>query len=139
MWDRVLAAIAAVCAADDVLISVYGGSMRLAGTGDHRVPLLEFQLIGDGETELWAPCTIQFDQFTKDDTAIDGMAQLIASEQRLRALYHTDLPVDINGVGMFCEYAGGDVLASPSRDGYYGRAIRFRLTPLRRQYAASTP
>jgi hypothetical protein len=36
---------------------------------------------------------------------------------------------------MFSEYADGVDLAVPDRSNYTGRGLRFRLTPLREQYA----
>lgn len=130
MWDRVISAAAALAVADPTLMGVYaaGAHVRLAGSGDHRVPLLEYTLIADGIEEQWAPHTIQFDQFT------DTLEDLSASEAALRRLFHTELPEDIGGMMMWTEYRDGEPLASPSRDGYYGRAIRFRLTPLGDRY-----
>lgn len=130
MWAEVLKRILSVCSADPVLASIYGTKMRLTGTGDHEVPLLEWMLIGDTEEELWAPCIVQFDQWTKT------MGDLALSEGQLRRLFHLDLPAEIGGVLMFSQYQDGDSLAVPDRNGYYGRAIRFRISPLRRRYAA---
>lgn len=130
MWDEVIRRIATTCAADTVLSGIYGASMRLTGSGEHAVPMLEWMLIGDAEQELWAPMIIQFDQFTT------SMGALRESELRLRRLFHVDLPIHLDGVLMFAQYQDGESLAVPDRNGYYGRAIRFRFSPLRRRYAA---
>jgi hypothetical protein len=129
MWDHVLRVTGDQVESDLLLSSIYGESIRLAGSGDHTVPLLEMTVIPPNIDEQWEPCTIQFDQFTE---SFDAMR---ASERQLRRLFHQDLPVDIGGVVMFAQYLEGDVIASPDRDGYHGRAIRFRFTPLRELYA----
>ena len=130
MWDRVLTALSAVANGDPVLLAIYAGAVRLAGTGKHRTPLLEYSLIGDAEGELWAPHTVQWDQWTSE------LQPLLDSERRLRRLFHVELPSTFAGLTMWSVYAGGDVLAMPDRDGYYGRAIRFTCTPLRELYEA---
>lgn len=134
MWDQVLFRIAALVQEDPVLRPIYGENMRMMGEGnEHQVPVLEWILVGDTETELWAPCTIQFDQWTPT------MGELVLSERRLRTLFHTSLPAEFNGLRMWCEYVDGNVLASPHRDGVDGRSVRFRFTPLRGKYALQSP
>jgi hypothetical protein len=110
------------------------GRIALRGTKEFGVPLLEFTLIApDVETEAWAPCIVQFDQYVKT------MPELVRSELALRALFNHDVPVDMGGVYMWLELEDGGVeLAAPDRDGHYGRAVRFRATPLRQQYARSS-
>jgi len=132
-WDHVMQVCREEILADQTLQAIFDDAVRMGGTGDHRVPLIELWLIGDSETELWAACTIQFDFFTKTDD------DMVATERRLRQLFHLDIPRPIGGIGMFGEYQDGEVLASPSRDHYFGRAIRFRMTPLRQQYDSTTP
>lgn len=128
-WYAVVEAIAADCLADAALVAIYGASMRKAGAGDLAAPLLEWQVIGDTEGELWAPVTIQFDQWVTNQT------DLARSEIRLRQKYHRDLPdADLGGMMMWRQYVDGAELASPNRDGYFARAVRFRLSPLRDQY-----
>lgn len=131
-WDQVCAKIAALVAADPTLRAIYGGSIRMTGTGEHRIPLLEYMLVADGEDELWAAHTIQWDQFTK--TSED----LVTSERRLRHLFHREVPAEFGGLAMWSQYVEGEVLAYPARDKYYGRAIRFRMTPLRERYEPVT-
>lgn len=131
MWDQVIAAAMSAVEANPVLSTLYNAGerrIRLAGTGEHLVPLLEMTLIADDEDELYAPATIQWDQFT------ESMTNLIASELALRAIFHRDLPALIGNVRMFAGYQGSETLAQPDRDNYFGRAVRFRLTPLRKQY-----
>lgn len=134
MWDQVLERLKVLLAADVILAAIFAERMRMATfTGlpfSPVEPTLEWSLIGDAEGELWAPCIIQFDLWASE------MAELIAGERRLRTMFHQPLPFDIGGgVKVWGEYSDGTMLASPSRDGFAGRAIRFRFTPLRSQYA----
>jgi hypothetical protein len=86
-------------------------------------------LIGDTENELWAPCIIQWDIWTaKSDDAR-------RAEFRLRSMLHSDLQILLGEFRMWSQYLEGSVLASPNRHGSDGRALRFQLTPMRRQYA----
>jgi len=130
-WDAVGAAASSTVVLDPVLAGLFGDAIRMAGSGDHVVPLLEWSLIGDTETELWAPCTVQWDIWHRE------FASLRQAERRLRLLFHAELPVTIAGVGMWSQYVDGSVLASPARDNYFGRALRFQMTPLRHLYDRS--
>jgi hypothetical protein len=127
-WDQVVKVVSDTVTGDTVLLAIYGAKMRYTGTGAHEHPLLEFQFIADAEDELWNPCTLQFDQWT------DTLETLRASERRLRRLFHDDMPTTFGGLTMWAQYVDGDTLTMPDRDGYYGRALRFRYTPLREQY-----
>lgn len=133
MWDHVIEAIRETILNDGILAGIYGDRVRMAtpsGTPfDPKVPILEYLLVGDTENELWAPMIVQFDQWA---LKIDDV---VASERRLRRLFHVTLPRQFGQVYMWGEYAGGEVLATPDRNGFDGRAIRFRFTPLREQYA----
>lgn len=129
MWDHVLRRIHAVVQADAFLHSIYGDTMRVAGTSEHIVPALEWSLISDAENELWAPCLIQFDQWHTD------LATVANSERRLRSLFHQETPVMYGDILMWAQYEDGSVLASPDRHGFSGRAVRFRFTPLRERYS----
>jgi hypothetical protein len=117
----------AVVAADPVLSGLYP-TIRLQGSGDLAPEVLEYALIADSETEQWAPVVLQFDQWCRT------MPELARSEQRLRRMFHLDLPATFGAVQMWAQYVDGDSLASPDRDGYFARAIRFRFTPLRDLY-----
>lgn len=128
-WHQLLAELTTVVLADSILSGIYGTSVRLAGSGDLVNPVLELALVADSESELWAPTVIQFDQWT------GSMEALGRSEQRLRRLFHLDLPATFGAITCWCQYVDGDFLAAPGRDGYYARAIRFRFTPLRDRYA----
>ncbi len=132
-WDQVIRVATAAVLADPVLAGIYGQNVVYLGTARHAVPLLEVMLIADSETELWAPCTLQWDQWC------ETMDALRASERRLRLLFHQDLPISLGGVGMWVQYVDGAELVSPDRDGFFGRAIRFRYTPLRAQYDPVLP
>ena len=130
-WDAVLVALTDVVTQDTALVAVYGDAMRMAGTDTHRVPVLEWFLVADGEDELWDNITVQLDQWTA--TAAD----LWASERRLRQLFHQELPASMGGMSMWMQYQDGAALTVPDRDGYFGRAIRFKFTPLRELYEPS--
>jgi hypothetical protein len=129
MWDHVMVRVTALMLADDILIALVGANVRMAGTGDHKVPLIEWSHIGDTQNELWAPISIQFDIWahTMDD--------MRAIERRLHQLFNKDLPIDVGGLRMFSVYNDGSMLATPDRSNYEGRAVRFHFTPLREKYA----
>lgn len=117
---------------DDMDLSgIFGNAMRVQGTHEHIVPSLEWGLISDAGTELWEPCTIQFDLWT------NTLEDLVLAEASLRALFDHNLPVtfeDKSGARdlvTWCEFQDGAELTSPDRSGYYGRAVRFQFTPLR--------
>lgn len=133
IWDDLLERIAVILNADAALSPVFGQNMRMAGTAEHVVPSLEWTLIADREDELWAPHVIQFDIWS------DNVEQVIAAERRVRSLFHQDLPVKFGGdLLAWSQYQDGTVLAMVNRDGFAGRALRFRITPLRGQYAGLT-
>lgn len=129
MWDEVLERAFELIQNDSVLTEIFGPAMRMAGSGAQQVPGLEYHLIGDTEGELWAPMIVQFDVWSEDMTVVTR------AERRLRVMFHKDLPSTLGGLTMWMQFTDGQVLASPERSGFNGRAIRFTLTPLRRQYA----
>ena len=127
-WDDVVLACRTAAVADPVLAGIYGeDAIRMGATAqDFRVPGLEYQIIGDTETELWEPIIMQWDQWTAD------YADLVASERALRKLFDHRLPVEIEGVYMFSVFTdGASLVDAPDRAGFYGRAVRFRLSPIR--------
>lgn len=129
MWDEVMARVKTIILEDPTLLSLFGDAYRKAGVSDLRIPVLEWNLLGDTETELWAPMLVQFDIWTD----VAGNAR--HAERRLRSLFHSALMISIGNISMFTEYVDGTDLATPNRANYTGRGIRFRFTPLRRQYA----
>jgi len=136
MWDRVIARLLEVLLADAKIDELFGDRIRMTGSGESPTPrdsLLEFMLIADTEREIDAPCVIQFDVWapTMDATA--------AGERRLRQLFNRELPVDYGEGPMWAQYVDGSTLASPNRDGFSGRGVRFRFTPLRERYARLAP
>lgn len=131
-WDNILARVKTALEGDARLVEIFGDAFRLAGSGEHTVPLCEWSLIANTERELWEPCTIQIDLWAPS-------FDLVADAERVvRRLFHQQLPVDLDGIQCFSQFLDGDTLASPDRDGYSGRAVRFRITPLREIYAPST-
>lgn len=131
MWDQVMKRVIAELEHDPVIAEIFQGHIRMAGTGDQQIPVLEWTLIGDIETELWAPMIVQFDLWTA------SAASTRSGEFHLRALYSEDLPIVLNGdLQMWAQYTDGSMLATPDRANFVGRAIRFRFTPLRWKYAS---
>lgn len=132
-WDRVIEACSTVILADPILSSIYGTRVRMATPSaevfDPPAPLLEYSVIGDAERgDQWAPTIIQFDQWARE------VEVAIASERRLRRLFNPELPATYAGLFMFAQYVDGTILATPDRNGFVGRAVRFRFTPLRDRY-----
>lgn len=130
-WDDVAKAVAAAAATDPTLVAIYGDAVRMgAAAQDHMVPSLEYMIVTDSGSELWEPVVIQWDQWTRD------LPDLIASERALRKLFEQDSPVTIGGVYMWAMFTDGADLNSPDRAGYFGRAVRFRFTPIREDLRA---
>lgn len=130
-WADVLSSLEQFLPNVPELLSIYGeDNIRLSGEVEYVKPnLLELTLITDAlEDEIWNPCVIQFDQFC------DTIDLLRESEAVLRRLLHHDFPVELFGLYMWSEFTDGVELASPASDGYFGRGVRFRFTPLRSEY-----
>jgi hypothetical protein len=129
MWDHVMEHVKTLITVDVTLTAIFQGKFRKAGVGEMSIPAIEWSLLGDTESELWAPMLVQFDCWTTkaDDTR--------RAERRLRSLFHRPTSIRFDTYTMFSEYADGADLATPSRSNYTGRAVRFRFTPLRQQYA----
>lgn len=137
MWDRVIEALLAELESDTTIVELFADRIRMTGTGAAPNPknsLLEYMLIADSERETEAPCVIQFDAWAP---TMDLVAR---AERRLRQMFNPALPMDLEGVGMtWGQYVDGTTLASPDRDGFSGRGLRFRFTPLREKYAPPLP
>lgn len=134
-WDTVLRAVRTAVLEDAALRAIYGDAVRLSGSAEVYVPLLELTLISDVERETEARVVVQFDQWLGDLSALQ------ASERRLRQLFHRETPATIGGVVMWALYVDGDSIGkgpgvAPNRDNDYGRAIRFEFGPLRERYDA---
>lgn len=134
MWDRVLEAIRQAIVDDANLRSIYGDAVRMAATSatpfNPSAPLLEYTVLTDTEVEQWAPCLIQFDLWSPD------VDRLLAGERALRRLFTPTMPTRYGEeeVYMWSEFVDGAVLATPDRNGFFGRGLRFRFSPLREQY-----
>ena len=126
-WYAVARAIAAAAAADTVLAAIYGEAIRMSAMAqDHIVPSLEYQIVTDTADELWEPVIIQWDQWLAD------FQDLVDSERALRKLFDQDLPVEIGGVYMWSVFTeGAELVDAPDRAAFYGRALRFRYSPIR--------
>lgn len=137
MWDRVIEALLLELEADPTIVELFGDRIRMTGTGAAPSPkasLLEYMLIADSERETEAPCVIQFDAWAP---TMDLVAR---AERRLRQMFNPALPMELEGVGpTWGQYVDGSMLASTDRDGFSGRATRFRFTPLREKYAPPLP
>lgn len=132
MWDRIIEACRATILADAELSAIYGDRVRMATPSgevfDPPAPLLEYSVIGDVERDQWAPTIIQFDQWARD------VEVAVASERRLRRIFNPELPTSFAGLFMWAQYVDGTILATPDRNGFVGRAVRFRFTPLRERH-----
>ena len=129
MWDEVMERVRVLILADTALSAVIGQAYRKAGSGDLQIPGMEWNLLSDVLTELWAPMLVQFDIWTT--TAANNRR----AERRLRSLLHRPLPLQLDDVLMFTVFVDGNDLATPNRANFVGRGVRFRFTPLRQQYA----
>lgn len=129
-WDAVTQAVAARAAGDTVLQDVYGDAIRANGMSDFTVPSLEYQLVADTLGELWHPHTLQWDQWVPNRTELER------SERALVRLFDHETPQLIEGVFMWSFYLDGADLTGPAREGYHGRAIRFRFDPIRARLLA---
>lgn len=129
MWDHVMETVKDLITAHPVLSTMFGENFRRSGPTDQLVPVIEWTLLGDTESELWAPMLVQFDCWT--DTAED----VRRAERLLRGMFHQQTSIIFDTYTMLTEYADGADLAVPNRAGYAGRGVRFRMTPLRQQYA----
>jgi hypothetical protein len=130
MWDQVMKRVMAQLENNATIVAINGTTIRRAGADDQAVPCLEWHLIADTEDELWTPMVVQFDQWVRFP------ADLITIERELRGLYHQELPVIFNGeFPMFMSWQDGTTLQTPDRSNFYGRAMRFKFTPLRQRLA----
>jgi len=128
-WPAVIQAASDLAAADTTLAGIFGQAVRWAtGSSDRDVPVLEHFLVADGEDELWAVCTVQWDIW------VASMEDQIAAERQLRLLFHVETQRDYAGMPCWSQYQDGETLASPDRDNAFGRAIRFRMSTLRDRY-----
>lgn len=141
-WDVVLDRALDAILAHAVLGPLFGTRVVKAGPWSldalPEMPRLEWTLVADSEDELWAPCIFQFDIWARNED------DLLTGERWLRRLFHQDLPFALGSgdaaITMWGQYTGEKAeLATPDRDGFYGRAIRFRFTPLRDRYEPVLP
>lgn len=133
IWDRICKAAVAQAAADPLLVEIFDQAIRWASpSAKLEVPCLDLQLVGHGPpTELWDPFVVQWDIWTH------GTGDLTRAERRLWLLFQADLPLTIGGVTCWGWCVGGEPLAHPDRNDYFGKATRFQFTPLREQYVSA--
>ena len=125
-WGDVVKAVMAETVADTVLTGIFtAAGIRKAGVHEWLVPSLEYTLISDTVTELWAPHVIQFDLFT------ESLEDLETAERQIGRLFNRERPQTIQGVYMWCTYIDGQDLIGPVRESHYGRALRYEFTPYR--------
>jgi len=127
-WDLVLAGFAADLAATAEIMAAVGDAVYQGGEVPHRVPSVVIRMLGDAESELWAPVTLQVDIFHKSFTTVRALENIV------RRRYHAPLPIPIGGLNCWAQFTGGSSTTLPERDGYTGRALRFTFTPLRAAY-----
>jgi hypothetical protein len=129
-WDDVIRAMSQAALHDLVLASIYGDAVRAAGYIEHLAPSLQYRLVSDTEAEQWAPHIVQWDQWTLTPKDLED------SERALRLLFNQDDEMWFGDVRMWSVYLDGAELidANPDRFNFYGRTVRFRLTPVRDRY-----
>lgn len=127
-WHLVVDAVLAAILANGTLAGIFGTRVRKNGPGPVQSPVLEWSLIGYTHEEQWEPCILQLDCWCNDELS------LLQAEQTLLRLFNRELPESLGGVLMWQQFEDSDDLATPDRDGYYARALRFRFTPLRDRY-----
>jgi hypothetical protein len=131
-WDDVLEAITNVVTADATLVGIFGTSMRAeVNWTEQAVPGVGYRIAADSSTELWEPCVVEMNAWT------DTFEDLAAAERRLRALFDHAVHTKLGGVdGLYCysqftDGTPGDTTAGPDRSDFYGRVLRFRISPIR--------
>ena len=134
-WDDVVKSTVSVAAATSELQDIFRSpetgvvEIRLAGSKEHTVPCLDYTVVSDNiEDEIWAPCVVQWDMFCL------RMEDLARAARVLDTLFNHDVPVTVAGVYMWSEFVDGQQLVAPDLHGYYGRGVRYRFTPIRREY-----
>lgn len=127
-WDLVIKGLLDELAAQPTLSAIFGEDIFLGGEQEHVVPSIQAHNLADTETELWAPVTVQFDFFHAE------LSKVITAENFVRVRYRAPLPIPIGNLTCFVQFEGGADLETPTRDRYFGRAIRFTFTPLKAAY-----
>jgi hypothetical protein len=129
MWDQLLERAIDRLKANDTIATTFGDDIRMAGTGDLEIPSIEYTILSDIRGELWEPLLIQWDIWTQKAEDNRNIERIV------RALFDQRVPTLWDGVMVMSDYVDGSQLATPNRAGFVGRGLRFRLSPLRQQYA----
>jgi len=122
-----MGAIVPLLVADSALVSALGGAHVYTAQASRpvRIPSVEWVLVGDVETEVFNPISVQFDYWSRNPT------QAAVIEGRLRALLHRDVRRTIGGVEMSTIYTDSYTQEYP-QPGVIHRSVRFQFEPLRR-------
>ena len=132
-WDAVARATSQKVAEHPVIQGIYGNVVRMASpAARHEVPALEYRIISDSEMEQWVPIIFQWDQWT------NTYAELAASERVLYEMFHQEAEVFFGDVMVLTRWLDGMELADPDRQGYFGRAVRFRVVAIADRYVAES-
>lgn len=125
-WDHVIPAVTKAAVEDPTLSSIFGSSIRkTSDMPEWKVPLLSYMMTSDTASELWEPVVVQW-------TILSGsLSQIALAERALRDLFDHDFPRFIEGVYMWTTFIEGGDLQGPAREGFYGRVVSFRYTPVR--------
>jgi len=129
-WDFVIEHWTARLIGDAALTSVLGASGLIYPAQASRpvkVPSVEYQLLGDRETENFNPLSVQVDFWAK------GIKKAAQIERRIRILTHRDVAQDLGGERMWLQYIDGRSLEYPAEPGVEHRSLDFLFTPLREQ------
>lgn len=129
-WDDVLEAVVGVAQADATIRTLLQLSEIRSEVewAEHVVPGLTFHHVSDGVSELWEPSTIQADIW------MTTLEDVVTVERALRRLLDHDLPTTLETVYCYAQFTDGASLGAamgPDRNNYFGRAARFRISPIR--------
>lgn len=133
-WDFVFEHWTARLLADPALQSVMGAdsgwihpaqSSRPVG-----VPSIEYLIIGDVETELFNPISVQVDFWA---VGIKKAAQI---ERCIRRLTHSDVGQDLGGERMWLRYQDGRMVDYVADTKVVHKILTFEFEPVREKYAA---
>lgn len=125
-WDDAVRAAVARLEADATLTGLLGGAhvYRAGARRQPQIPSVEWFGITTRLEENTEPITVQFDIWAR------GYAAAVAIEGRLRALLHSDTPVDWAGLKLWSQYQDGRDHEDPE-PGVVHRSVDYELKPAR--------
>lgn len=129
-WDAVLKATGDQLASNTELFGIFGQNIRVAGDNELFLPGINIRVISDTIEEQWDREIFQYDIWTEE------WDHLLIGERLTRKELDHESPLSIQGVYMWSQWEGGAELGQaqstvgPESRNFYGRALRFRHTPI---------